>query len=187
MAQIQQQQQRGKGSLLQIKRLLDSDEMASREKQTKEECFDKKEYKINDRFAKNNSHVVFFKDSCYKVTGSATFEDGYSWRCGHAKYHIAIDEKDEETGEHYIFMVIGNKQIKMDDETVVWPEYDEDIYKETMVGRELISAAKWKHKMLTEKLTLKMKDDLHYIRSVKTRKRKSENFEHEHGKKGKHY
>lgn len=182
---------RGKGkgiSLSDLKEKLESGERVSRSKISKEDLFMNKERKINDRFAKNNSDVVFFKDTCYKVTGSATFKDGFSWRCGHAKYHISIDEKNEENDEHYIYMVIGEKQIRMDDETVEWPEFDQDIYDETMVGRNLISETKWKHKLLSDDLTLKMKEDLHHIRSGKTRKRKGENFNHDgNGKSAKHY
>jgi hypothetical protein len=178
---------KGKGSIYHVTQQLEEAKKHAREKKSKEELFMEKEYRINDRFAKNNSHVVFFKDTCYKVTGSATFKNGYSWRCGHAKYHISPDEKDPDTDEHYIFMVIGDKHMKMDDETVEWPEFDEDIYNETMAGRELISKAKWKHKVLTDELTLKMKDDLHHIRIGKTRKRKAECFSHGKGKKGKYY
>lgn len=168
---------KGKGSIYEIK------EKLQRGKQSKEDKFMDKEDRINDRFARNNSHVVYFKDTCYKVSGSATFEGGYTWRCGHAKYHISPDEVDPNTDEHYIFMVIGDKTMKMENETVEWPEFDEDIFNETMSGRTLISREKWKHAVLAEELTLKMKDDLHHIRAGKTRKKKAEYYGNGNGGK----
>lgn len=185
MAQVHHR--KGKGSLYQVKEQMETVERLTRSKKTRKEMFMEKEFKINDRFAKNNSHVIYFKDTCYKVTGSATFKGGFSWRCGHAKYHISEDDKDEETDEHPIYInMIGDKQIKMDDETVGWPEFDEDIYNEIMAGRKMISEVKWKHKLLSDELTLKMKEDLHHIRTGKTRKRKADLFQCGQGKKGKH-
>ena len=186
MAQVSQF--RGKGSLLEVTTRLEEGERLIRKKTSKKDLFMEKEHKINERFAKNNSHIVFFNDTCYKVTGSATFKDGFSWRCGHAKYHISLDEKNEDNGEYYIFMVLGDKNIKMDDETVEWPEFDDDIYEEIMSSRTIISETKWKHKLLTDEYILKMKEDLHAIRSGKTRKRKIENFNDtgKGAKRGKH-
>lgn len=193
MAQVQMQHGKGKGALYQVTQKLETEERRGRRsKKNKEEIFMEKEYKINDRFAKNNSHVIYFNDTCYKVTGTATFTEGYSWRCGHAKYHISKDEKDEETGEYYVFMLVGDKPVKIEGTTVEWPEFDDEIYEAIMTGRELISRQKWKHKILTDELTLKMKDDLHHIRLGNTRKRKAEVYAPENGgkfaaKKGKHY
>lgn len=174
---------KGKGSLYEVTKQLNKVD----KKKSKEDVFMENQYQINDRFAKNNSDVVYFKDTCYKATGSATFKGGYSWRCGQAKYHISPDEKDPDTGEHFIFMLIGDNIVKVEGETVEWPTFDQDVYDKTMEGRELISREKWKFKQLQDELTLKMKEDLHYVRSGKTLKRKAEQYAgNKHiGKKGK--
>lgn len=171
---------KGKGSLYEIEQQLKN------AANSKEDEFMEKEHAINDRFARKNSHVVYFKDTCYKVAGSATFKGGHSWRCGNAKYHISPEEKDPDTGEYYIFMMVGNNPVKVEGETVEWPEFDEDIYEETMRGRERISHEKWKCKERSDQLTLMMKGDLHHLRSMKTRKRKAETYQGQSlGKKGK--
>jgi hypothetical protein len=169
---------KGKGSIYEVTQKMEkSNTRGRRSKKNKEEIFMEKEFKINDRFAKNNSHVIYFNDVCYKVTGTATFKDGYSWRCGHAKYHISKDEKDPNTGEHYVFMLVADKPVKIEGTTVEWPVFDHDIYEAIMRGRERISRQTWKHKVLTDELTLQMKDDLHHIRLGNTRKRKSDAFD----------
>jgi hypothetical protein len=179
--QIQHGKGKGKGAIYEYTKKMEKagllrEEASRGRKSSKDKMkeFMKKEYNINDRIAKNNSHVVYFKDKCYKVTGTATFKGGYSWRCGHAKYHISPEEKNEETGEHYVFQLVGDKAVKVEDQTVEWPNFDDEIYNTIMEGRKLISEAKWRHKLHTDELALKMKDDLHHIRLGNTRKRKAE-------------
>lgn len=175
---------KGKGSIYHVQENLTTPR-DRRVMKNKEEAFMKKEYNSNNRFARNNSHVVYFNNKCYKVTGTVTFDGGYSWRCGHAKYHISPTEKNDD-GMHYVFQLIGDTAIKVPGQLVMWPEFDQDIYNTILDGREIISKAKWKHKLLSNELMLKMKDELHLVRLRNTTKRKALQYDDDVPKKQKH-